>query len=54
MGSNFEKTILILNGDKTKSDIAIKELAVDLLSIYKNKYCLYKIKYNITQFFKLL
>lgn len=30
MGSNFEKTILILNGDKTKSGIAIKALAMDL------------------------
>ena len=30
MGSNFEKTILILNGDKTKSSLAIKALAMDL------------------------
>lgn len=30
MGSNFEKTILILDGDKTKSGLAIKALAMDL------------------------
>jgi hypothetical protein len=30
MGSNFDKTILILNGDKTKSGLAIKALAMDL------------------------
>ena len=30
MGSNFDKTILILNGDKTKSSLAIKALAMDL------------------------
>lgn len=30
MGSNFYKTILILNGDKTKSSLAIKALAMDL------------------------
>lgn len=30
MGSNFDKTKEILNGDKTKSGIAIKALAMDL------------------------
>ena len=30
MGSNFDKTILILDGDKTKSSLAIKALAMDL------------------------
>ena len=30
MGSNFEKTILILDGDKTKSSLAIKALIIDL------------------------
>lgn len=35
MGSNFDKTKEILNGDKTKSGIAIKALVVDLLGILR-------------------
>ena len=30
MGSNFNKTILILNGDKTKSGLAIKALGLTI------------------------
>ena len=41
MGSNFDKTILILNGDKTKSSLAIKALAMDLDTKFDeyNAYC---------------
>ena len=42
MGSNFEKTILILDGrGKTKSGLAIKALAMDLNEKFNeyNAYC---------------
>ena len=42
MGSNFDKTILILNGDKTKSGLAIKSLAMKLYTKFDEAVNRYK------------
>ena len=42
MGSNFEKTILILDGDKTKSSIAVKALVMKLYTKFDEAVSRYK------------